>query len=66
MRLHQHRVEDSADGEEVQSLRAAVGEKFGVKAAGLSDLPTALALMEAGATRIGVAEGVAGSLNLGE
>jgi deoxyribose-phosphate aldolase len=46
--------------QEVQTLRAAVGEKFGVKAAGLSDAQTALALIEAGATRIGVAEGLAG------
>ena len=45
---------------EVQTLRAAVGEKFGVKAAGLSDAQTALALIEAGATRIGVAEGLGG------
>jgi deoxyribose-phosphate aldolase len=46
--------------QDVQRLRAAVGEKFGVKAAGLSDAQTALALIEAGATRIGAAEGVAG------
>ena len=46
--------------EEVQSLRAAVGEKFGVKAAGVTDAQTALALIEAGATRLGVAEGLAG------
>jgi len=45
--------------QDVQSLRAAVGEKFGVKAAGLSAVPTALALLEAGATRLGAAEGVA-------
>jgi deoxyribose-phosphate aldolase len=44
----------------VQNLRAAVGEKFGVKAAGLSDVQTALALIEAGATRIGAVEGLAG------
>jgi deoxyribose-phosphate aldolase len=47
----------------VQNLRAAVGEKFGVKAAGLSDLQTALALIEAGATRLGAAEGLAGLLD---
>jgi deoxyribose-phosphate aldolase len=46
--------------QDVQSLRAAVGAKIGVKAAGLSDAQTALALIEAGATRIGAAEGVAG------
>ena len=46
--------------QEVQTLRAAVGEKFGVKAAGLRDEQTALALIEAGATRIGVAEGLGG------
>ena len=56
LRLHRHRPEVSGDGQEVQSLRAAVGEKFGVKAAGLSDVQTALALMEAGATRLGAAE----------
>ena len=48
----------------VQNLRAAVGEKFGVKAAGLSDLQTALAMIEAGATRIGAAEGLAGLSDL--
>ena len=46
--------------EDVRDLRAAVGDKFGVKAAGLSDLHTALALIEAGATRLGAVEGVAG------
>ena len=45
---------------EVKSLREAVGEKFGVKAAGrVGDTQTALALIEAGATRLGTAEGVA-------
>ena len=48
-----------ATAEEVQSLRAAAGEKFGVKAAGLKDLQTALVLIEAGATRLGTVEGVA-------
>ena len=47
-----------ATTEDVRSLRAAVGEKFGVKAAGLSDLPGALALIEAGATRLGTVERV--------
>ena len=46
--------------QDVQGLRAAVGEKFGVKAAGLRDAQTALALIEAGATRLGVAGGLAG------
>ena len=50
--------------QDVQSLRAAVGEKFGVKAAGLSDAQTAVAMIEAGATRIGAAEGLAGLLEL--
>jgi deoxyribose-phosphate aldolase len=45
--------------EDIRSLRAAVGEKFGVKAAGLGDLQTALALIEAGATRLGIADGAA-------
>ena len=49
----------AATVEDVRSLRAAVGEKFGVKAAGFSDLPTALALVEAGASRLGTADGVA-------
>jgi deoxyribose-phosphate aldolase len=35
-----------------------VGEKFGVKAAGLSDAQKAMELVEAGASRIGTAEGV--------
>jgi deoxyribose-phosphate aldolase len=50
--------------EEVRSLRAAVGEKFGVKAAGLSDVQMALALLEAGASRLGTAEGSAGLSDL--
>ena len=54
----------AATVQDVQSLRSAVGEKFGVKAAGLSDVPTALALIEAGATRLGAAEGLAGLLEL--
>jgi deoxyribose-phosphate aldolase len=45
--------------EDVRSLRAAVGAKFGVKAAGLSDLQSAIALIEAGATRLGIVESVA-------
>ena len=49
-------LRSAATVQDIQRLRAAVGEKFGVKAAGLSDKQTALALIEAGATRIGVAE----------
>jgi deoxyribose-phosphate aldolase len=52
-------LESAATVQEVQSLRAAVGEKFGVKAAGLHDLQTASALIEAGATRLGTMEGTA-------
>jgi deoxyribose-phosphate aldolase len=39
--------------QEVQTLRAVLGEKFGIKAAGVRDAQTALALLEAGATRLG-------------
>jgi deoxyribose-phosphate aldolase len=46
----------AATVEDVRSLRAAVGAKFGVKAAGLRDLPSALAMIEAGATRLGIVE----------
>ncbi len=42
-------LKSAATVQEVQSLRAAVGVKFGVKAAGLTDAQTALALIEAGA-----------------
>jgi deoxyribose-phosphate aldolase len=49
----------AATVEEVKRLRAAVGEKFGVKAAGVSNAQTALALFEAGASRLGMAEGFA-------
>lgn len=46
--------------EEVRLLRETVGEEFGVKAAGgIRDARTALALLEAGATRIGTTAGVA-------
>jgi deoxyribose-phosphate aldolase len=46
--------------EEVRLLREMVGEEFGVKAAGgIRDARTALALIEAGATRIGTGAGVA-------
>ncbi|HZQ45485.1 MAG TPA: deoxyribose-phosphate aldolase [Verrucomicrobiae bacterium] len=41
-------------GEEVSLLRGMVGEEFGIKAAGgIRDARTAMALIEAGATRIG-------------
>jgi len=46
--------------EEVRLFRETVGEDFGVKAAGgIRDARTALALLEAGATRIGTVAGVA-------
>ncbi|MCU0770268.1 MAG: deoxyribose-phosphate aldolase [Verrucomicrobia bacterium] len=46
--------------EDVQLLRGAVGDKFGVKASGgIRDTPTALAMIEAGANRIGTSHGVA-------
>jgi deoxyribose-phosphate aldolase len=45
---------------EVQRLRATVGKKFGVKAAGkIRDTLTALELIEAGATRLGILDSVA-------
>jgi deoxyribose-phosphate aldolase len=52
-------LRSAATVEDVRSLRASVGEEFGVKAAGLSDAQTALALVEAGASRLGTAEGFA-------
>ncbi len=46
--------------EDVRLLRAVVGDRCGVKAAGgIRDLPTALAMLEAGATRLGTSAGVA-------
>ena len=45
---------------DVKLLREIVGEKFGVKAAGgIRDTQTALAMIEAGATRLGTSSGVA-------
>jgi len=45
---------------DVKLLREIVGEKFGVKAAGgIRDAQTALAMIEAGATRLGTSNGVA-------
>ncbi len=49
----------AATPQDVRSLRAAVGAKFGVKASGLRDLHGANALIEAGATRLGTVESVA-------
>ncbi|HYG34185.1 MAG TPA: deoxyribose-phosphate aldolase [Clostridia bacterium] len=45
--------------QDVSSLRAAVGEKFGVKAVGVRDTQAALSLIAAGATRLGVSDGAA-------
>jgi deoxyribose-phosphate aldolase len=45
---------------DVRLMRAAVGQKMGIKAAGgIRDLATALALIEAGATRLGTSASVA-------
>ncbi len=49
----------AATVEDVRRLRAAVGERFGVKAGSLSDLQTVLELLEAGATRLGTMEAAA-------
>ena len=46
--------------EDVRLLRETVGPEFGVKAAGgIRDTATALAMIDAGATRLGTASGVA-------
>ena len=46
--------------EDVKLLREIVGPKFGVKASGgIRDTATALAMIEAGATRLGTSNGVA-------
>lgn len=46
--------------DDVRLLRECVGEKFGVKASGgIRDRKTALALIEAGASRLGTSSGVA-------
>jgi len=46
--------------EDVMLLREIVGDQFGVKAAGgIRDTPTALAMIEAGASRLGTSSGVA-------
>jgi deoxyribose-phosphate aldolase len=52
-------LRSAATVEEVRALRAAVGAKFGVKAAGLNNLQDASALIEAGATRLGTVESCA-------
>ncbi|MCR3956204.1 MAG: deoxyribose-phosphate aldolase [Gudongella sp.] len=45
--------------EDVRLMRSVVGEKLGVKASGgVKDYKTALAMMEAGASRIGTSSGV--------
>jgi deoxyribose-phosphate aldolase len=45
---------------DVKLMRETVGPKFGVKASGgIRDLPTALTMIEAGATRLGTSAGVA-------
>jgi deoxyribose-phosphate aldolase len=46
--------------DDVRLLRETVGERFGVKASGgIRDTATALAMIEAGATRLGTSNGVA-------
>jgi deoxyribose-phosphate aldolase len=52
-------LRSATTAEEIRTLRAAVGAKFGLKAAGLNDLQGALALIEAGATRLGTVESAA-------
>ena len=49
----------AATAEDIRTLRAAIGPKFGLKAVGLNDLQGALALIEAGATRLGTVESTA-------
>jgi deoxyribose-phosphate aldolase len=48
-------LRSAATLQEVQTLRAVLGERFGIKASGVSNSQTALALLEAGATRLGTA-----------
>jgi deoxyribose-phosphate aldolase len=51
---------DGATIDDVKLMRETVGPKFGVKASGgIRDTKTALAMIEAGATRLGVSAGVA-------
>lgn len=50
---------DGANVHDVELMRRTVGPEIGVKAAGgIRDLETALALIEAGATRIGTSSGI--------
>jgi deoxyribose-phosphate aldolase len=50
---------------DVKLMRETIGPKFGVKASGgIRDLPTALAMIEAGATRLGTSAGGAIMKNL--
>ncbi len=52
---------------DVKLMRATVGPEFGVKAAGgIRDVKTALAMIEAGATRLGTSAGVAIVKGFGE
>jgi deoxyribose-phosphate aldolase len=45
---------------DVKLMRDAVGPQFGVQASGaIHDVPTALAMIEAGATRLGISSGLA-------
>ena len=49
-----------ATTQDVKLLREAIGPKFGVKASGgIRDAATAVAMIEAGATRIGTSHGIA-------
>ena len=46
--------------EDIKLMRRVVGEEFGVKASGgVRDYETAVAMLEAGANRIGASAGVA-------
>ena len=46
--------------DDIRLMREVVGPKFGVKASGgIRDTATALAMIEAGATRLGTSAGVA-------
>ncbi len=48
-----------ASVEDVEIMRKAVGPKAGIKAAGgIRDLSTALAMLDAGATRLGTSSGI--------
>ncbi|MEC9489050.1 MAG: 2-deoxyribose-5-phosphate aldolase, partial [Halanaerobium sp.] len=48
-----------ATPEDISLMRKVVGREMGVKAAGgIRDFPTALAMLDAGANRIGASRGV--------